>query len=102
MIRRLLSLVVGVLAQWVLFLAISTGFFQMTAYEMITSAQGGSDAFYQVCIAALLPAAVICFILSRLPVIKRLWVNIGALALAAVILLLSLLFFGTGSLATVA
>lgn len=96
MIRRLLSLIYGGVAYWVVFLATCTWLFDLTPYAVIVGAQAGTSGFYRAAAAALIPVAAMVLLLSRLPLIKRGWANAGCMVLAAVTLLLSLVFFGSG------
>lgn len=96
MIRRLLSLIYGGVAYWVVFLLTCTWLFDLTPYGVILGAQTGTMGFYRAAAAALIPVAAMILLLSRLPLIKRGWANAGCMALAAVTLLLSLVFFGSG------
>ncbi len=101
MIRRLLSLVYGVLAFWVGYVLMCQSVFNMSAADMVLNCAEGLNAFYRAAIAAGVPLLAMVLLLSRLPLVKRMWANIGSLAGAALILLLCAVFMGAALPGTV-
>lgn len=97
MIRRLLSLVYGVLFFWVGYMLMCQSVFSLSPTDMVLGCAAGVEAFYRALIAAGTPLLAMIVLFSRIPLAKRAWANIGCAAGAALILLMCAVFLGAGA-----
>lgn len=98
MIRRLLSLIYGVLVFWAGYALLCNIAFEVAPVDMILQCAEGVEQFYLALIACLVPVLAMILILSRVPLVKRLWANLGCIVCAAAILLFCFIFLGSGLL----